>query len=267
MMADLRVVVVKDIEQADDAFWAALFAYIEEPSPSTLLIASGASYPKVKKGGSNWSARFSALLKKVETVRKVDVGLVPPATFARQQAALLGKDLGQLEAQLLVELVGQDLGRIAMEVEKIALYAGDAKVLGAEALNAACSVLAEADRWDLTTGIAARDARLALAALYRLLEEGEAPHALLAQVMWQLRIVLQVSELVVQGRSDGDIRGALAGTGVRSEIVPRIRAGLGEKPAGSAATLEKVARANRAMNRHRAGDRHVFEALVLDLCQ
>jgi len=127
-----------------------------------------------------------------------------------------------------------------------------------------CASVAEPAVWGLTQGIAARRADEALGALHRLLEDGEAPHKLLALVLWQLRQVLRLAEMIRQGRSDEEMRSTLK---LRSDVFFSLRRELERAPPGAAALLAQVARANRAMNRVRAGDNRVFELLVLELCQ
>lgn len=263
MMAGLRVVVVREIDQGSDDLLAALLAYAAEPSPSTLLVVCGSGLPKTRKGGSNWGARVPKALGERGRHLKLASADVPPVAFVREHARSLGKELGPAEGTLLVELVGADLSVLAHEVEKLALYVGDDQRIGAEAVQAASSLLAEAVVWDLTTGIAARDARVALASLHRLLEDGDASHRLLGLVVWQLRQVLQVAELSARGANPFQIGQAVR---MHTDKVRGILKRLGDTPPDTAGMLERVARANRAMNSHRAGDRRVFEALVLELC-
>lgn len=263
MLADLRVIVVRELEQSADGVLAAFAGYLAHPSPSTLLIVSGSGFPAVKKGGSNWSAKIAPLIKVAGKHVKLSVKDVAPASFAREHARSIGKDLGAQEAKLLVETVGTDLGTIAREVEKVAVYAGDEPRITREAIQAASSLLAEAVVWDLTTGIAARDASIALPALLRLLDGGDASHRLLGLTVWQLRLALQVVELHAMGRREPEIRDAVS---MQPQQIARIIAAVGKNAPSTASTLERIARANRLMNSHRAGDRRIFEGLVLELC-
>jgi DNA polymerase-3 subunit delta len=263
MMAGLRVVVIRELDVASEELMQALVAYVAEPSPSTLFIACGESLPKTKKGGSNWGQRVPKAIEGKGRIVRFGAGDLAPAVFVREHARSLGKELGSSEAALLVGLVGVDLGRLAREVEKVALYVGDEPKIAADAIHAACSLVAEAVVWDLTTGIAARKPDLALAAAHRLLEDGDSAHRLLGLVVWQLRQVLQIAEL--RDRPPHVIKDLV---GLRSEDqVHRVLRSLGKAPVDAARVLEQVARANEKMNSHRAGDRAVFEALVVELCR
>ena len=181
--------------------------------------------------------------------------------WARQHARSLGKDLGQAEARLLCNTVGTELAVVEREVEKLALYAGDEPRITREHVEQCCALLAEADIWALTNAIAAGDVNATLVALHRQLEQGQAPHRLLANVAFQLRRMVRAQEMVRAGASDNAIGQA---TRVRGRTLAALRKDGGSDPHLTHA-LERIARANRDMNSHRAGDRRVFEALVLEL--
>lgn len=197
MMSERRLVVVAELEKGKNAFFESLLGYLEDPSPTTTLILHGTGYPPVVKGGRSWSKKVATAVGKVGVSHKFGDRDVDPQRFAVAHATELGHKLGRREAKLLVDLVGSDLGRVAREVEKAALYVPSGDPITADAVVEACSMLAEAEVWDLTAGIVGRDPNQALACLHRLLEAGESPHRLLALVMWQMRTVLRDRKSVV----------------------------------------------------------------------
>jgi len=265
MMATLRLVVLRDLEEGGDPLFEALVDYVSDPSPSTVLVLTGQGFPPTRKGGKNWAARIQNAVKKTGRVLKFAAKDIRAPQYAREEAQRLGKQLGAREADLLVALVGDDLGRLRQEIEKVALFVGDRARITADDLNVACSMVAESVIWDLTSGIAARNADQALAALHRQLEEGEDPRRLLAMVAWQLRSVLQAVALIAAGAPDGVVR---KDTHIRFDLLQRLRQAhqQGRVP-DAAATLGRLAVANRQMNQHRAGDRRILEQLVLELCR
>lgn len=264
MMADRRLVVVTGIEKGDDAFFAALTDYLAAPPDSTVLVIAGSGFPAVRKGGSNWSARVQNAVKKAGVVVTVSADAVSPARFAVEQARALGCALAPEDAGLLVELVGTDLGRIEREIDKIALFVEQVEVITAQDIHAACSLLAEGVVWDLTAALATRDGEGAIAALHHLLEGGDASHRLMSLVAWQLRSALRVAELQRAGKSDNEIRRAVR---MRYDVYQKVRRVVADGRArGAAEVFETLTAANRAMNRHKAGDRRVFEDLVVRLC-
>lgn len=267
MMADRRLVEVRDLDQAPTEVFEGLIAYLAEPSPSSVLLVVGAGFPKVEKGGSNWGARVKSALKKGKgAMWTFGADAAPPARFAVEVAAGAGKTLAPSDANRLVQVVGSDLGRIEQEVLKLCTFVGDAPAIDAEAIAAAGSVIAEAVIWDLTAGLAARDAGLALEALHRLEAMGDDPRKLLGMIAWQMRDLLRVAELVASGASDGEITSQVR---IRSDMLRKLRANLGPNataPFPSAADLlRRLATANRQFNSHRAGADRVLEGMVLEM--
>lgn len=261
MMADLRVVVLRDLERGDEALMVPLLDYLADPSPSTLLILVAGPFGKVRKGEKAWGTRLLNASKKAGYVEKCSSGGVDRVRFIQEHAGSMGATIERRSAELLVDRVGDDLGRLAREVEKLAIYVGNAPI-GPDDLREVCSALAEEEVWELTTGIAQRDAEIALRALHRLLEDANEPHYLLAMVVMQLRKVLRAVQMVEQRKSDRDIGRELR---LRFHEVKRVRALAGDtRPAAD--LMDRLVRANRHMNSHRAGPARVLEALVVELC-
>lgn len=262
MMADLRVVVLRDLEQAAEPLAQAVVELMGEPNPSTLFIGVAGPFGKPRKGQKAWGPRLVNAAKKSGLVVPIKGDKVDRVAFARAHADQLGVTLGQREARGLVELVGSDLGRLAQELDKAATYAGGQGVLTAEILGQVCSALAEETVWDLTAGIAKRDVTLALRALHRLLSDGQEPHYLFAMVCMQLRKVLQAVQLLRRGMPDRDVGRAVR---LRWQELSEIKGTVRTAPE-PALVLDRLAAANRAMNSSPAGRQRVLEALVVDLC-
>jgi len=263
MMASRRLVVIRDLPEASDDLLQGVVDYAKAPSETTVLLLSGPAFPKVRKGGKNWSARVQNAFKKQGTVLKLEARSVPTARYAHDEAERLGKRLARAEAELLVDLVGDDLARIGHEVDKLALFVGDREAIEQDDVMQACSQIAASVVWDLSTAIVARDADSALATLHRQLEEGEDPRKLLGIIAWQLRVVLEAADLIRKGASRNEVGKA---TKLRWHQIPQVEEAVkGGKVQGAAVTLGRIARANRMMNEHRAGDRRILERLVLEL--
>lgn len=254
MLSPRRVLELRDIDEASTELLEALHAHVLEPGRASVLVVSGRTWPKAGPG-----KKIEAAVKKAGGVLRFKSRDQDPAGFAVQTAGELGCRLGQREARQLVESVGTDLGRVRMEVEKCALYIGGEGTITAEVIEEVCSLLAEAVIWDLTDAIASKDPAQALATAHRLLERsgrGEA-HRLIGMVSWQLRRLLQLQDAMEHG---GDVAYKLPGWKRK-----KIESALRKHPLDEAVVMARVARANQDMNSHRAGDRRIFEGLLLDL--
>ena len=117
-LAKRRVVVIKDADKFISENRGALEKYFEDPCKKGVLILVVNTWNKGTK-----------LAKKLPSVGKlIGVNEIKPAqlsmyavTYAREQC---GKSLPRAAAELLVELVGDDAGRICREIDKLAIYVG-----------------------------------------------------------------------------------------------------------------------------------------------
>lgn len=262
MMAERRLVELRDVHDGHPDVLERLVEYLADPAADAVLVAVGGTFPKVEKGGANWSARLKNAVGDDAMLVTIGPEEANPVRFATAAAAALGKELAHEDAELLVEVVGNDLGRLEQEVGKLALFVGEARGIDATAIAAAGSVLGEAVIWDLTAGLAARDAELALGTLHRLQDAGDDPRKLLGMILWQVRELLRAAELVAAGASDRDVTAKVK---IRWELLKRVRPILAEGFPDAAELLRRLATANRHMNSHRAGDQRILEGLVLEM--
>lgn len=261
MMAARRLVVLRDMEEGSEAFYAALSEYLAKPSDSTVLALVGSGFPKVEKGGRRWSATVPKAVAELggwELDRKIEVD---PVRFAGEQAMARGKRLDPRTARQLVELVGPRLGALEQEIEKLSLYAGDEPEITSTHVDAVCAMVAEAEIWDLTTALASRDRPATLAALRRLEGDGLDPRYLLNMITWKLRSFVMAAEALREGANDGTIAKV---SGLRHDDVRRVKQAVASGLGGAHEVLGRLARANFDMNGHRAGDRRILERLVID---
>lgn len=261
MMAARRLVVIRQIQDANVALLEALLAYVQAPSPSTVLAIVGEKMPGAS-GGVDRGLRIVNAVKKTGIALKLDGEGVDPAAFAAGRAKALGVAIDRDAAALLAEFVGGELALVAADVEKCAGFVGAGGTITRAVVEEVCASTAEADVWALTDAIVAKDLDRGLETLHRLLEDGEAPHKLLGSVAWQLRQVLALQDAIRRGLSERD-----ANVRMPPQKLRVLREQIQKRPVSPSAILEELAAVNRGMNSSRAGDRRIFEAFVLRLLQ
>lgn len=259
MMAARRLVVVKQVEEANAALLDAVLAYLAAPCPSAVLVLLGEKFPG-PSGGVDRGIRIQNAAKKAGLVLKLDAGSVDFAEFVGLLAKDRGVTLASDAGRALAELSGDELAILAANLEKCADYVGAGGTVTAAVVEEVCVSTVDTEVWGLTDALVTRDRDRALGTLHRLLEDGEPPHRLLAMVAWQLRQVLAIQDVVKRGLSDREANVRLPPQKVRA-----IRDSVGRRPLSPSATLEELAAVNRAMNSSRAGDRRVVEAWILRL--
>lgn len=259
MMAKQRVVVVRQMEAAPLPLIEGLLRYAQNPMPTTLLLLTGAKLPGAK-GLAGPARKLEAAIKKTGRVVRHSSRDQKPDRFAQQRADALGVRLDRRAADLLVQLVGKDLGQLASEVDKAANFVGEGGTIDADVIGEVTSLVGEAATWDLTDALVARDVDKALGTTHRLLEAADSPHRLLAMVTWQVRQLLVMQECFRSGR---DLRSA--GVRIPGFKIKHARRSLEQHPLDASHILTVLADANRAFHTRKIGERRIFEALILEL--
>ncbi|MBE0534260.1 MAG: DNA polymerase III subunit delta [Phycisphaerae bacterium] len=125
-LAEKRVVLIKDADPFISAYRQQLENYFEKPSSCGVLVMTVSTWMKTTR-----------LAKKLPDVGQLlDVADIKarelPQFAARCAETKHGKKLASATARLLVELAGDEPGRIASEVDKLAMYVGDRQAITAE---------------------------------------------------------------------------------------------------------------------------------------
>lgn len=125
-LAERRVVLIKDADAFVSANRQHLENYFENPSPCGVLIMTVGTW-----------AKNTRLARKLPDIGQlIEVGELKtwqlPQFAARCAESKHGKKLSSAAAQLLVELTGDDPGRIASEIDKLAMYVADRKAITPE---------------------------------------------------------------------------------------------------------------------------------------
>ena len=257
MMAARRLIEVRQIQDANKALLESLLTYVQAPVDSAVLLISGEKFPGAI-GGTDWGLRIQNQVKKIGLVLKLDGEGVDPVAFAQVRAKERGAKLDADGARALVELGGGELSVLANDLDKCIDFVGQGGTVTRAVAEEVVANTSEADVWALTDALVSRDRDKALATLHRLLEDGEPSHKLFGSVAWQLRQVLLVQDATRRGTGTGGVR-------MPPQKLRAVQAMVQKRPISPSQMLEELAKANHGMNSSRAGDRRIFEALVLRL--
>jgi DNA polymerase-3 subunit delta len=166
--------------------------------------------------------------------------------------------------EMLAALVGNDLRLLDGEIEKLLLYAGDRQVTTQD-VRALVSRAREAVIFDLVDCVGRRQTDEALKLLHQMLDDLAVPLYLLSMLGRQVRILIQVSELVSQGLTPPEISKSL-------KLHPFVvKKGIAQSRSFSMAQLEKahecVVEADWSIKTGRMDDVLALDMLVVDLTQ
>ena len=163
MMAQRRMVFVRDLTlmPADDA--EPLLAYLGKPNPSTVIVALASKIDKRQKLYAQLSKK--GFLHVLEAPRQI-------APWVREEAKEKGVRIDAAAINRLVDTVGNDLSRISLSLDQLALYAGDRPVTSDDVDDLVADTR-ERSVFELTDAIGAADRPRALAAVSALCDQRE----------------------------------------------------------------------------------------------
>jgi DNA polymerase-3 subunit delta len=163
MMAQKRMVLVRDLSTlpADDA--EPLLAYLSKPNPSTVLVALTSKLDKRVKIFA--AANKLGYLHVLEAPRQL-------GPWVRAEAQARGVKLDPAAINRLVDTVGDDLSRLAIALEQLTLFVGGRGVTSAD-VDELVADTRERSVFELTDAIGAADRVRALAAVTALCDQRE----------------------------------------------------------------------------------------------
>ena len=151
MMAERRVVVIRDVTGLKKDARAALERYLHSPSPDTLVVMTAPAEAKDDKGlsGRAVATEFKAL----------NDGQI--AKWIQSRASEIGASITPGAAALLQAAVGSDTAQIAVELNKLVSYCG-AKPIDESAVSDVVGVRPEETLSGLLDAVAERNVNTAL---------------------------------------------------------------------------------------------------------
>jgi DNA polymerase-3 subunit delta len=114
-------------------------------------------------------------------------------------ASQYGKKLEPSAVDLLLSLVGFELGVLDQELAKLAVFVGAGPQISAKDVDQLVGHSREENVWQMFDAIAKGEKAKALAMLHHLLDQGQDPIAVLGALGWQLRRIAQVARLRQEG--------------------------------------------------------------------
>jgi len=119
--------------------------------------------------------------------------------------ASLGKSATPAALSRLEEIVGKDLRRIDQELEKLAVYTAERKMVDLEDVHQVCDWTRSFVEWDLTDALKKGDSRQSLITLNRAFQEGEKPENVLRVLANFFRDLLLARLWLREGRDRKEI--------------------------------------------------------------
>ncbi len=243
-----------------------LAEYLNDPSPGVTLLFEATRF-----------AFEGEEKKKLERVRKFysavrDVVELEPFSIdeARAEARTIARSAGisidPAALELLVEALGGDVARIAVEMEKLALFTGTGRAVSVDDITALVPDARSATIFALVNALGRRDRARGLEILDTLCREGEYLPLALSFLSTQFRLALVARESGL--RSPQQIQGHFSRAGVpmwssRAEQVYQTVSKFSKEKLERG--MQLIFAADRDLRSARPDDRIVMERFVLEL--
>jgi len=188
---------IKSLEKGDEEKRKSdvkkIAAYLDDPAPFTALVMDAEDLDKR-------TGLFKLLFEKVITVdcepsENAEVRLGLAMTMAAEMARELRIQLEPDAAQALAENTNAVLARIRTELEKLATYAGDRKLISRADVEALVIADQKYSVWELSGMLASGDRQNAMLFLESLFREGEQAVGMVGAMAWMFRKLIEVQDL------------------------------------------------------------------------
>ena len=202
MWSARRLVVVEDADEFVTKYRASLEKYVEKPAKKSVLVLDVKTWPK--------TTRLAKLVAKegldVECTElkgpQLFKWLLDTARDSYQQT--LSRDA----ASLLIELVGEELGLLDQELNKLASYVGAGGKIEAKDVQTLVGGWRTETTWAMTDAVRDNDLAFAIDALDQLLTAGEAGPKLLGGISFVFKKFAQATDLSRSQQLDQALRSA-----------------------------------------------------------
>jgi len=192
MMAQRRLVVVKEIQQLKPNDLKHLADYVSKPSKSSCLILT---MPEKKKTGKWFTAIFNDAV--AIDCRKLYDNEVPAwveGYLQSQRLAIANEAIRLLQAQ-----VGNSLLDLVNELEKVQINIHPRTKITLEDVQTVTSISKQFNIFELCNAVGEKNFPQAIAILNNLLEQGESPTGMIIQLMRHFVNLMKINESMRRG--------------------------------------------------------------------
>jgi len=192
MMSTRRVVRIAEFNRLRESDEEALLRYIARPAESSVVIFVADEMDKRRK-------LTKSLMDACVTIEFAPLHDNELMQWARTRLKEIGANTDERTLGHIIALVGADVRRLSVEIEKLATAAAPSGVITSEMVDELIARSRELSNFDLTDQLIAGDRRRALQILQRLLDDGAEPLMLLGLVASHYHRLTLAKELMKTG--------------------------------------------------------------------
>lgn len=212
MLAPRRFILVRDLDKWDGDKGEAkasskkvpkeppldrLASYAEDPNPSTVLLLWATKLDKRRRLYT--AAKKGGYLVTAEPLERREL-----PDFIQRQVEARGARIARSDAQLLVDLSGQDLAVLTDAIERLSLYVGSGGTIDGKAISDLVVRIRTDSVWELVSAVGRRDAGRALAVLSDVYDPADRGLKLVSVLAWATRQLVRFDAARKQGLDSGE---------------------------------------------------------------
>ena len=182
-----KLVIVRGLEEAtlSENEQKALLEHVLDPDPEACLVFTALKADRKRK----LFKTLTALKGAIQCSAPKEAQLFP---WLKKRAKSEGYTLNMAGAKVLMDRIGPRPGILASELEKVIVYAGESKEIGAAEAAESVGESKLENVFAMTDALNAKNAGKALALLHNQMDHGEEPIKILGTIIWQLRMIWAV---------------------------------------------------------------------------
>lgn len=198
VFADRRLIVIRNVNEAQADQLEAFSAYLDDPVPETWLLVTAASIDKRRK----FFQKFAQVGEIIE-FRRLYENQLPQ--FIRDRAREIGRTFTAPALKLFCMRVGNNLAEVMGELDKLTSYVGEREFFEEDDIAAVVSDTRVESVFSLTDALGAGELAVAMRLLNRLLDDGQPPLVILSMLIRHFRQLWKARELLAQGVPQKDL--------------------------------------------------------------
>lgn len=232
MMADRKVVIVRDIELYNKADRDALTAYVANPMESTSLVC-------VSSKADFRQNPFKALGERAVCVELKEVSDREAPAWIESFVERRGKRIGSEAALLLAARVDVSLRELDSEVGKLATYVGSRDTITEEDVETVIGVSRQYNIFEMTDAVGQKDLARAVRVFDQMFRYGEEPVGIVVMLCRHFVILSIICDFLERRRPTGEIEAYFTS---RNQLKPYLVTGVYLPQAGkySPAEIDRV---------------------------
>ena len=255
MMSDTRVVRIRDFAKLREADEEILIRYLNNPSPSTVMIFSADDLDKRKKSSK-------VLLDTCTVVDFAPLRDAEAKSWAKSRLKELKVTADDQVLREIISLVGTDVQTLFNELEKLASAAANTGRITPDLVDELIGRSRELSNFDLGDHLLAGNRKKALETLHRLLEDGAEPVMLVGLIGGNYHRLALGKHLLLRGGRDEVFRNISVPSFKRDSYLASLQRSSATKIARG---IQRTAATDLAIKTSQATPRLQLEMLVCEL--